>query len=200
VVEPVAPAYPASFEVDDADHITNWKPLVQWILALPHWLVANALSGLSQIVAVISWFAIVFTGRLPEGLAGPQHLYVRYNNRVAAYSGFLREEYPPFAFGLTAADDGTYPPARTAFQPQYDDRNRLTVAFRWILVIPHLIVLAFLLLAAFLVAFVWVFVILFTGTWNDGVRNFIVGVIRWGTRVNAYMLLLTDEYPPFSLE
>jgi hypothetical protein len=199
-VDPVMPAYPATYEVDDADHITNWKPLVQWILALPHWLVANALSGLSQIVAIISWFAIVFTGRLPEGLAAAQHLYVRYNNRAVTYGAFLREEYPPFAFGTTAADDGAYPPSRTAFRPQFDDRNRLTVGFRWILVIPHLIVLAFLGLAALIVALVWVFVILFTGTWSQGVRDFIVGVIRWSTRVNAYMLLLTDEYPPFSLD
>jgi hypothetical protein len=199
-VQPVMPAYPASFEVDDADRITNWKPLVQWILALPHWLVASALGTLSEIVSIVSWFAIVFTGRLPEGLASVQHLYIRYSNRTAAYSVFLREEYPPFAFGTTAEDDGAYPPVRTAFQPQYDDRNRVTVGFRLILVIPHVIVLAFLFLAAFLVALVWVFVILFTGTWNPGVRDFIVGVMRWGTRVNAYALLLTDEYPPFSLE
>jgi hypothetical protein len=205
LVEPTIAAgypasYPATFEVDPPERITRWKPLVQWLLAIPHWLVLNALSSLSQIVAIISWFAIVFTGRLPEGLASVQHLYIRYNNRTVAYAAFLREEYPPFVFGTTADDQGEYPPVRTAFSPQYEDRNRLTVGFRIILVIPHLIVLAFLWLAAFVVVVVWIFVVLFTGRWTAGVRDFVVGVMRWTTRVDAYLLLLTDEYPPFRLD
>jgi hypothetical protein len=203
-VEPTAagyPAtYPATFEVDHPDRITNWKPLVQWILAIPHWLVLNALSSLSQIVAIISWFAILFTGRLPEGLASAQHLYIRYANRTVAYTAFLREEYPPFVFGTTAEDQGEYPDVRTSFVPQYEDRNRVTVGFRLILVIPHFIVLAVLGIAAALVVFVWVFVVLFTGRWTPGLRDFVVGVMRWNTRVSAYFLLLTDEYPPFSLD
>jgi hypothetical protein len=199
-VEPATPTYPATFEVDHPDRITNWRPLVQWLLAVPHWLVLNALDNLSRIVAIISWFAIVFTGRLPAGLASVQHLYIRYNNRTVAYAAFLREEYPPFVFGTTAADQGEQPALRTAFSPQYEDRNRLTVGFRLILVIPHVIALAVLSVAAFLVVFVWVFVVLFTGRWTAGVRDFVVGVMRWYTRVNAYFLLLTDEYPPFSLD
>jgi hypothetical protein len=204
-VEPTTAAgypasYPATFEVDPPERITNWKPLVQWILAIPHWLVLNALSSLSQIVAIISWFAILFTGRLPEGLASAQHLYIRYANRTVAYTAFLREEYPPFVFGTTAEDQGEYPDVRTSFTPQYEDRNRVTVGFRLILVIPHLIVLTFLWLAAVIVVIVWVFVVLFTGRWADGVRAFVVGVLRWNTRVSAYFLLLTDEYPPFSLD
>jgi Domain of unknown function (DUF4389) len=199
-VEPVPATYPASFEVDHPDRVTNWKPLVQWFLAIPHWLVLNALGSLSQIVALISWFAIVFTGRLPEGLASAQHLYVRYANRTYAYAAFLREEYPPFAFGTTAADDAAYPTVRTSFAPQYEDRNRVTVGFRLILVIPQLIVLAVLGLVAFLAVIIGVFIVLFTGQWSAGLRDFVVGVIRWSTRVSAYLLLLTDEYPPFSLD
>jgi Domain of unknown function (DUF4389) len=203
-VEPTAagyPAtYPATFEVDPADRITNWKPLVQWLLAVPHYLVLRGLEYLSGAVAVISWFAIVFTGRLPEGLASAQHLYIRYANRTIAYAGFLREEYPPFVFGTTAEDQGEYQNVRTSFVPQYEDRNRVTVGFRIILVIPHVIVLAVLWTAVAVVVIVWVFVVLFTGRWTAGVRDFFVGVMRWNTRVSAYFLLLTDEYPPFSLD
>jgi hypothetical protein len=203
-VEPIAPGYPsgypATLEVDHPERITNWKPLVQWLLAIPHWLVLNALSSLSQIVAIISWFAILFTGRLPEGLASAQHLYIRYANRTVAYTAFLREEYPPFVFGTTSEDQGEYPNVRTSFVPQYEDRNRVTVGFRLILVIPHIIALAVLIVAAIVVVFVWVFVVLFTGRWTPGVRDFVVGVLRWDTRVSAYLLLLTDEYPPFSLD
>ena len=81
-MEPIAPGYPATFEVDHPERITNWKPLVQWLLAFPHYLVLRGLEYLSGAVAVISWFAIVFTGRLPEGLASAQHLYIRYVNRT----------------------------------------------------------------------------------------------------------------------
>ena len=199
-MEPIAPGYPATLEVDHPERITNWKPLVQWLLAFPHYLVLRGLEYLSGAVAVISWFAIVFTGRLPEGLASAQHLYIRYVNRTVAYAAFLREEYPPFVFGTTADDEGEYPAVRTAFRPQYEDRNRVTVGFRLILVIPHLVVLAFLGLAAVIVVFVWVFVVLFTGRWSPGVRDFVVGVMRWDTRVSAYLLLLVDDYPPFSLD
>ncbi len=199
-MEPIASGYPATFEVDHPERITNWKPLVQWLLAFPHYLVLRGLEYLAGAVAVISWFAIVFTGRLPEGLASAQHLYIRYVNRTVAYAAFLREEYPPFVFGTTADDEGEYPGVRTAFQPQYEDRNRVTVGFRLILVIPHLVVLAFLGLAAVIVVFVWVFVVLFTGRWSPGIRDFVVGVIRWDTRVTAYLLLLVDDYPPFSLD
>lgn len=199
-MEPIAPGYPATFEVDHPERITNWKPLVQWLLAVPHYLVLRGLEYLSGAVAIISWFAIVFTGRLPEGLASVQHLYIRYTNRTVAYAAFLREEYPPFVFGMTAEDQGEYPAVRTAFRTQYEDRNRVTVGFRLILVIPHLVVLAFLWLAASIVIIVWVFVVLFTGRWTPGVRDFVVGVMRWNTRVNAYLLLLTDEYPPFRLD
>lgn len=195
-----APAYPATFAVDTPDSTTNWRPLVQWLLAIPHFVVLNALEVLSQVVAIIAWFVILFTGRLPEGLAGVQHLYIRYANRTYAFAGFLREEYPPFAFGTAAADPCEWPAVRTDFVPAYEDRNRLTVAFRLILLIPHVIVLSVLGLVAYVLLLINVFVVLFTGAWSAGMRDVVVGVIRWTTRVSAYQLLLTDEYPPFTLD
>jgi hypothetical protein len=202
-VEPVAApssGYPATFTVDHPERITNWKPLVQWLLAIPHYIVLYALGIVSEVVAIISWFAIVFTGKLPEGLAGIQHLYIRYSNRTGAYAVFFREEYPPFTFDTTPSDPGDHPGVRTDLMPQYEDRNRLTVAFRWILAIPHYIVIAVLGLVAYICVIIGVFVVLFTGQWSAGLRDFVIGVFRWSTRLNAYVLLLTDEYPPFSLD
>lgn len=194
------PAYPATFAVDTPAGITNWRPLVQWILAVPHYIVLYALGFLSQAVAVVSWFVILFTGRLPDGLAGVQCLYLRYLNRTYAYAGFLHEDYPPFAFDTTATDPGDQPRVRTDLAPDLDDRNRLTVAFRLILAIPHAIVLWALGLVAWVLLLVNVFVVLFTGAWSPGMRDVVVGVIRWNTRFYAYVLLLTDEYPPFTLD
>lgn len=196
---PASAGYPASFTVDPADRITNWKPFVQWLLAIPHHIVLYLLGIVSQVVGIIAWFAILITGTLPESLGGLQSLYIRYMNRVYSYVGFLREEYPPFTFETTYTDPNDYP-ARTELTPELQDRNRLTVFFRLILAIPHLFVLTFLGIAAFVVAVIAAFVVLFTGTWPDGMRSFIEGVLRWNTRFYAYFLLLTDEYPPFSLD
>jgi hypothetical protein len=193
-------AYPAAFEAERADRIANWRPLVQWLLAIPHFLILYGLQIVSRAVAVISWFAIVFTGRLPEGLANLQCLYIRYDNRAVAYAGFLRDEYPPFAFDTVPPDPGNYPPVRTDLVPELEDRNRVTVGFRLILVIPQLIVFALLAVAAVLAWLVALFAVLFTGRWPEGLRTFVVGVMRWGTRLEAYVALLTDEYPPFSLD
>ncbi len=195
-----AGGYPATFEADAPERIANWRPLVQWLLAIPHIVILYVLQIVSRVVAVISWFAILFTGKLPEGLANLQCLAIRYSNRTTSYVAFLREEYPPFTFDTVGADPGDYPAVRTSFIPELENRNRLTVAFRIILVIPHAIILAVLGLVAFVAGIIGFFAVLFTGRWPEGLRTFIVGVLRWSTRVNAYLLLLTDEYPPFSLD
>ena len=199
-METFGQAYPATLEIDRAERIANWRPLVQWLLAIPHFIILYVLSIVAEIVAIIAWFAILFTGKLPEGLANLVCLYIRYNNRTTAYAGFLREEYPPFAFETVAPEPGTYPAVRTGFVPELEDRNRLTVAFRIILVIPQLLVLIVLGIAAWVAWVIAFFAVLFTGHWPEGLRTFVVGVMRWGTRVSAYGYLLTDEYPPFSLD
>jgi Domain of unknown function (DUF4389) len=199
-METLGQAYPATLEIDRADRIANWRPIVQWLLAIPHFIVLYVLGVVAEVVSIIGWFAIVFTGKLPEGLANLVCLYVRYNNRAVAYAGFLREEYPPFTFETVPADPGTYAPVRTGFVSELEDRNRLTVGFRFILVIPQLIVLSVLGLVAFLAFVIAFFAVLFTGRWPEGLRTFVVGVMRWSTRVSAYFYLLTDEYPPFSLD
>jgi hypothetical protein len=199
-MEATGAAYPATFEADRADRIENWRPLVQWLLALPHFLILYGLQIVARAVSVIAWFAILFTGKLPEGLANLTCLYIRYNNRASAYAGFLRSEYPPFVFDTVGADPGNYPPVRSGFTPELEDRNRLTVGFRLILAIPQLIVISLLAFAVVVAWIVGFFAVLFTGKWPEGLRTFVVGVMRWFTRVEAYIGLLTDTYPPFSLD
>jgi hypothetical protein len=194
------PAYPASFSFDAPERIANWRPLVHWILVIPHMLVVAALQRVAQGLAVISWFAIVFTGRLPAGIARFQAMYLRYAIRTATYAGFLREEYPPFTFDTTTTDPGDDPRVQVEADPQIEDRNRWTTGFRLILAIPHLIVLAVLAIALVVVAIIGFFAVLFTGRWPEGLRTFALGVGRWWLRVQAYLLLLTDDYPPFTLD
>jgi hypothetical protein len=192
-------AYPAAFSVDAPERVANWRPLVHWLLAIPHLAIVYVLGSVSEVVSVISWFAVLFTGRLPAGLAGFQAMYLRYTLRTATYFGFLREEYPPFSFTTTPADPGDDPRVGVEVVPELENRNRWTVAFRLILAIPHLIVLAFLAIAVWVVGVIAFFAVLFTGRWPDGLRDFALGFGRWWLRVQTYLVLLTDEYPPFTL-
>ena len=192
--------YPATFSFDPPEKVVNWRPLVNWLLAIPHFIVLNALNAVSEALGVVSWFVILFTGALPEGLANFQVMIVRYSVRTSVYAGFLKEEYPPFTFAMTPTDPGDDPRVRVEMTPQLANRNRVTVAFRIILAIPQIIVLALLGVATAVVLLIAFFAVLFSGQWPEGLRDFVVKVIRWSVRFQAYFLLLTDEYPPFTLD
>jgi hypothetical protein len=192
--------YPATFTFDPPEKVANWRPLGNWFLAIPHLMVLYILNFVSEVVAFVSWLVILFTGKLPDGLANIQVMYLRYIVRTYTYTGFMREEYPPFSFDSSATDPGDDPRVRVDVVPQLENRNRLTVFFRIILVIPQLIVLAVLAIGAWVALVIAFFAVLFTGKWPTGLRDFVLGVMRWGIRVQVYFLLLTDQYPPFVLD
>jgi hypothetical protein len=198
-MQPSSGAYPATFTFDPPDKVANWRPLVNWLLAIPHFAVLYGLRVLGQVVAVISWFAIVFTGQLPESFANLQSMWIRYEIRTYTFALFMREEYPPFGFAMTPTDGGEDGRVAVNIQPVLTDRNRVTVGFRIILVIPHLIALALLGVASAVVSIIAFFAVLFTGRWPAGMRDFVLNVQRWYVRVQTYFLMLHDEYPPFQL-
>jgi hypothetical protein len=141
--------------------------------------------------AIISWFTIVFAGKHSPGIRRLTALYLRWRARALAYLMLLEDAYPPFG-------DGRYPVALEIVDPAAA-RNRLTVFFRPVMVIPHYLVLFLLFLAWSVTTIAAWFMILFTGAYPASVYPFAVGVLRWRLRVEAYTLLLVDEYPPFSL-
>lgn len=190
---------PATFEIETPETIDNWRPLVQWLLAIPHVVVLYFLSIAGFIAWVVAWFTTVFTGRLSEEVAGWLAMIYRYQHRVTAYSGFMYEEYPPFDFTRTVDEPGGSP-VSVSFQPQYEDRNRLTCALRIFWLIPIAIFGAIIFFAA---SILWIgafFVVLFTGRWPEGIWEFVVKALRLNLRVNTYASLLTDQYPPFAIE
>ena len=192
-------SYPATFTLDAPLKLDRWRPLVQWLLAIPHFIVLYLFGIVAQLVAIIAWFVIVFTGKLPEGLAKVIVTYNRYNTRVFTYAGYLHGEYPPFDFSDTDQDPGGYPVA-VSYVPALEDRNRLTVLLRLIWAIPALLFFYVLYIAAAVVWFIAFFAVIITGGWPSGMRDFVTGVLRYGTRFGAYVFLLTDEYPPFNLD
>jgi hypothetical protein len=116
----------------------------------------------------------------------------QYSNRFGAYAGLLVDEYP-----------STTDQQRVTTNAQLDEAalTRWLPLVKWLLAIPHYIVLALLVFAVIFVLILAWFVILITGRFPRGLFNFVVGVMRWGWRVTAYVSLLgTDRYPPFSLK
>ncbi len=192
--------YPVTFTFDPPERIARWRPLVQWLLAIPHFIVLYILGIIAEILTVVSWIVGVITGKIPEGLQTPIAMYVRYNTRVFTYLTFLRPEYPSFSFVAQFADDGVDPRVRLDITPEIEGRSRLTIFFRGLLIIPQFIVLAVVAIALYVVMIISFFAVIILGRWPVGLRNFVVGFQRWSVRVSAYLFLLTDKYPPFSFE
>jgi hypothetical protein len=106
---------------------------------------------------------------------------------------FIRDEYPPFSF-----DPGAYP---VTFEVDYPaDLARFAPLYKWILAIPHFIIVAVLSFVSFFTVIIAGFAVLFTGKYPEGLYKFNVGVQRWSQRATLYALFMTDEYPPFSLD
>ncbi len=117
----------------------------------------------------------------------------RFGNRVAAYLALMDDRYPSTDDHQSVHLDYVYPDASR-------DLNRWLPLVKWLLAIPHYIVLFFLEIAAVVVIIVTWFVIVFTGSYPRELFDFVEGVIRWHNRVIGYAVtLVTDEYPPFRL-
>lgn len=186
--------YPARLEIDRPARLSRWLIFVKWLLAVPHYVVLWALGIAVLAVELVVAFAILFTARYPRGLFDFVLMVQRWSTNVSAYTYLLRDEYPPFS-----GEPERYPAVRVDLD--YPERlTRWMPLVKWLLALPHAIVLMFLGLAAFVVEVVAWFAILITGRFPDGLFDFVVGVMRWNLRVTAYAsLLVTDRYPPFSL-
>jgi hypothetical protein len=152
----------------------------------------------SRVIWLVSFFTVLFTKDIPDGLFNFQVMANRYSLRVGTFALFMRNEYPPFEFEMTPADPGDDPARYSVVKPT--EFNRWLPLVKWLLAIPHYLILALLFLGVFFVVIISFFAVLFTGTWPEGLRAYVVGVMRWQNRVTAYFMLLVDEYPPFSLE
>jgi hypothetical protein len=196
---PALTGYPVALTFDAPERIARWRPFLHWLLVIPHLFILYVIGVIAFVLAVIAWFSGVFLGRVSPGVLGPIAMTQRYSASVATYLLWLRPEYPPFAFDGSFPDPGYDPRLRVDVEPQLENRNRLTIFFRYFMVLPHAIVLAFVGIALSVVLVIGWFAVVILGRWPKGLEDFVIGVLRWNTRVNAYGYLLTDQYPPFSL-
>jgi hypothetical protein len=93
------PDYPVRLNIDYPEHVANWRPLVQWLLAIPYLLVASLLYSLTGFLTFLAFFTVLFTKRIPREIFELMVPGLRWNLRGNAYAYFMTERYPPFVWG-----------------------------------------------------------------------------------------------------
>jgi hypothetical protein len=194
----MGPRYPLGAEVASLPRVERWRPLANWALVIPHQVWLGLLTFGAGLVAIVSWFAIVFTGRMPETWSDYVMGVLRYQWRLVCYLYAWTDVYPSFTPVAGHIDPGDYP--AVLYSARAVERNRVTAFFRAIMCVPQLVALCAVGVAAGVVLVIGWFAVLITGRWPESIRVFAVGCARWQVRVGAYLFLVSDEYPPFSLE
>ncbi|TET14285.1 MAG: DUF4389 domain-containing protein [Dehalococcoidia bacterium] len=202
--------YPMNLSIDYPDrNLDKLSTFFRILWAIPIWIVLALLVGttfaweedpwwfqgygIGLFVILPTLLMIVFRQKYPRWWYDWNLAIARFATRFVAYLALLRDEYPSTDEEQAVHLDIPYPNAR-------DDLNRWLPLVKWLLAIPHYIVLWFLAIAAIVVVIVSWFAILFTGRYPKDLFDFVVGVFRWYLRVAAYAFLLTtDRYPPFRL-
>jgi hypothetical protein len=190
--------YPAQLEFRGESHVARWRPAVQWLLAIPQLIIANALSSVRSVLTLISFFTVLFTKRIPRSLFDFTAMTFRYEWRAMSYALFLHKDYPPFDFQPGSDDDGVEPHS-TLTLAYPEELDRWKPLYKWILAVPHYVVVFGLMVASFFALIAGFLAVVFTGEYPEGLRNFLVAAYRYNFRVQAYIGLLTDQYPPFTL-
>ena len=206
-------AYAARFDVDYPGQMNRMTTFFRLIWAIPIGIIlalASGPSGSQYVDAagktvqsggggiaaglfLATVLMIVFRQRYPRWWFDFAVELARFSARVGAYVGLMTDVYPSTTEQQSAHLEVDYPDAMAL--------NRWLPLVKWLLAIPHWIVLALLYIGAVLATIVAWFAILFTGTYPRPLFDFVVGVGRWSVRVWAYaILLVTDDYPPFSLQ
>ena len=186
-MEAGTPDHPISLIVTDDLRRSRLTVFFRLLLAIPHaiWLYVWGIAA--ALVVLISWFAALIMGRVPQGLHDFNAGYLRYSTRVTGYLLLLADPWPPFSsshpYPLDVRIDGP--------QPQ----SRLTVLFRIILAIPALILVYVFRAVNSVVALLGWFYCLVFGRMNEGMRNISAWLLRYEVQTYGYLMLLTSRYP-----
>ena len=184
--------------VDSPYELARWRPLVNWVLYIPHAVILYALQILARMVFLVYWLMFIFTGKLHPGLYNVMVMYERYNARAGGFLVGFSETYPPFDFTTDPADNNAYPPVCLSL-PVVPESVPRSAALNVIKAIPHYVVLMIYFIAAAVVAVIGWFAVLFTGAWPQDMRGFLVRVSNYYLRVWTYVTMTENDYPKFGL-
>jgi len=162
----------------------------RFLLAIPHLIVAQAWGYVVQVLAMVQWFIVLFTGSRNEGIWNMQQSWIGYYGRVLGYTNILFDEYP--AFGT---EPGNVPV--TSSISYEEPADRLTNALRFLWIIPALIVGLVVGIGGLVLSLISWFAILITGRHPRGMWEFMLKVVNYTLQLDAYAYLMTDEYPKF---
>lgn len=206
--------YPATIKVKYQKELDRVSSVFRFVWAIPILVIIGILTsgetttyvteetvkvtesgmGIASALAAVTMLMILFRQRYPKWWFNFALELTRFSARVTTYLLLLTDKYPSTEDHQNVQIEVEYPNVKK-------DLNRWLPLVKWLLAIPHYIVLSFLAVAVLFSTVVAWFSILFSGTYPRSLFDFVVGVGRWALRVNAYaFLLVTDEYPPFSLK
>lgn len=208
-------SYPVRVDAQLELPVSRWLWLVKWLLLIPHFIVLALLWIAVTVVTIIAFFAILITGHYPRPLFDFTLGVLRWNWRVSyyGYAALGTDRYPPF----TLAESPDYPATLHIDYPDHHSRGLVLVKW-WLLAIPHYLILGFFVGTGVstvgpydrivytnvglvgITILVTAIALLFTGRYLPGLYDFLLGMSRWFIRTAAYVLLLTDAYPPFRFD
>jgi len=208
------PAYPARLSVDYPEKLDRLTTIFRVIWIIPIAIILGLLSGsggsvmydqasgqtvrstgvsIAGSISFATLLMLLFRQRYPRWWFDFAREFTRFSARVGAYLVLVTDRYPSTVEEQSVHLEIDYPDVE-------QDLNRWLPLVKWLLAIPHYIVLAFLAIGGIVVWVIAWFAILFTGRYPRPLFDYMVGVGRWALRVQAYaFLLVTDRYPPFSL-
>ena len=190
----VPASYPVQFDVDYPEAGRNRLTVAfRVVLAIPALIVLWVINTTRALLFLPPLLLILFRNKYPRWWFDWNLQLLRFENRVVAYLLLLRDEYPSTDEEQSVHLDIGYPDVAS-------ELNRGLPLVKWLLAIPHYVVLAVLGIAVTVTVVVGWFIVLFTGRLPRGLFDFTVGVLRWSNRVTGYAcILVTDVYPPFRL-
>jgi hypothetical protein len=206
-------AYPARLSIDYPESLDRATTFFRVFMAIPIVIILSLLTatgndtvsnqaggemrqssggGIAAGIGFATLLMLLFRQKYPRWWFDFLREVNRFGFRVGAYVALLTDRYPSTDEEQSVHLEIDYPDASTL--------NRFMPLIKWLLAIPHYVVLLLLVLCSFVAVVLAWFAILFTGRYPRGLFDFVVGTMRWGIRVNAYaFLLVTDRYPPFSM-
>jgi hypothetical protein len=208
---PIQPAYPVRFEMDYQEQLSKLSTFFRLILMIPLAIFVSIIAGTTDINSysrgdgsdfvfvsigalgsfILAHWIVVFLRLRPATWIFDTIVHIqRFAIRAACYFFLMVDKYPPF--------EGDWPVRYEVDRPETLSRWKL-VFWKFITAIPHLLILIALWFVVVVVVMLAWFAILFTGRFPRGMHNLVEGVFRWAARVYAYVISLTDEYPPFSM-
>jgi hypothetical protein len=179
------------FEAEYVERRSRLSTFFRYILIIPHVIVLFFWGIAGAFAVVAAWFALLLTGRYPQGLYDFLAGLLRYTTAVYGYAALLTDRYPPFS-----ADVDDYP-VRLRIPPPKPEYDRLKVLLRILLVIPVALIAYAMRIVWYVGSFIAWFAIVILGKQPKGLQDMIALGLSYDVRALAYMMLLTEDWPPF---